>query len=188
ISPSQCICICAIAAASASPYGGNRGGYGGYGAPVGGYAYQVQPALTVKAIIPSYGGGYGGNQGGYGGNQGGYGGNQGGYGGGYESAPLASAYSGVGSGSGYSGSGYGGAPPVDRQAIALAKLALAAPSAGGPLVWKEPRRQVHREYAPSVYPVRQEYGRGDEVQGGSAAAASSSVAAGKKGGHKSGGY
>ncbi|XP_017095942.2 chorion protein S18 [Drosophila bipectinata] len=167
----MCICICAIAAASASPYGGNRGGYGG--APVGGYAYQVQPALTVKAIIPSYGGGYGGNQGGYGGS--------------YESAPLASAYSGANVGSGYSGSGYGGAPPVDRQAIALAKLALAAPSAGQPLLWKEAPRYVQREYAPSVYNHKQEYGHGDEAQGASAAAASSSVAAGKKG-YKKHGY
>ncbi|KAH8360537.1 hypothetical protein KR200_008608, partial [Drosophila serrata] len=161
-----CICICAIAAASASPYGGSRGGYGG--APVGGYAYQVQPALTVKAIVPSYGGGYGGHH-------------QGGYGGSYQSVPVA-AYS--GSGSGYHGSGYGGAPPVDREAIALAKLALAAPSAGRPLVWKEGPRYVERSYEPRAYGHRQEYARGEEAKGASAAAASSSVA-GQKGYKKS---
>ncbi|XP_041673604.1 chorion protein S18 [Drosophila eugracilis] len=159
----MCICLCAISAVSANAYGRPSGGYGG--APVGGYAYQVQPALTVKAIVPSYGGGYGGNHGGYGGA--------------YESAPLASAYSGANVGSEY-GSGYGGAPPVDAQAIALAKLALAAPSAGAPLVWKEPPRYAQPVYPPISYGP-QEYGRSEKVKGGSAAAAASSVAAGKKG-------
>ncbi|XP_016971941.1 chorion protein S18 [Drosophila rhopaloa] len=167
----MCICLCAIAAVSANSYGSARGGYGG--APVGAYAYQVQPALTVKAIVPAYGGGYGGQQGGYGGEERGYGG-------GYEAAPLASAYSGANAGSGYSGSGYGGAPPVDRQAIALAKLALAAPSAGGPVLWKEAPRYVEPVYPPISYGP-QEYGRAEKVKGGSAAAAASSVAAGKKG-------
>nr|XP_016934497.1 chorion protein S18 [Drosophila suzukii] len=159
----MCICLCAIAAVSANSYGRPRGGYGG--APVGGYAYQVQPALTVKAIVPSYGGGYGAPQGGYGGA--------------YEAAPLAPAYSGVDVGPSYSGSGYGGAPPVDAQAIALAKLALAAPSAGGPLLWKEAPRHVQPVYPP-VSHAPQEYGRSEKVRGGSAAAAASSVAAGQK--------
>lgn len=124
----------------------------------------MQPALTVKAIIPSYGSGYGGH-----------------HQGGYESAPLAAAYTG---GSGYSRPGYGGAPAVDREAIALAKLALAAPSAGGPLVWKEGPRRVQPSYEPRSYGHRQEYARGEEAQGASAAAASSSVA-GQKGYKKS---
>ncbi|EDW36476.1 GL10335 [Drosophila persimilis] len=170
----MCIFICAVAAVSASGYGGRRGSYGS--APIGAYAYQVQPALTVKAIIPSYGG-----------QRSGYGHNQGGYGGGYEAAPISSAYSNANIGSQYSGSGYGGAPPVDREAIALAKLALAAPSAGGPLVWREPARRVQPAYGPSNYGApQQSYGRGDEAQGASAAAASSSVAGvGKKGYRKS---
>ncbi|XP_043649365.1 chorion protein S18 [Drosophila teissieri] len=165
----MCICLCAISAVSANAYGRARGGYGGgYGAPVGGYAYQVQPALTVKAIVPSYGGGYGGNQGGYGGA--------------YESVPVpvSSAYSGANVGSQYSGSGYGGAPPVDAQAIALAKLALAAPTPLAPLVWKEAPRYVQPVYPPTSY-VPQEYGHSEKVKGGSAAAAASSVAGGKKG-------
>ncbi|EDV50639.1 chorion protein S18 [Drosophila erecta] len=160
----MCICLCAISAVSANGYGRPRGGYGG--APVGGYAYQVQPALTVKAIVPSYGGGYGGNRGGYGG--------------GYESVavPVSAVYSGPNV-SQY-GAGYGGAPPVDAQAIALAKLALAAPNAESPLVWKEAPRHIQPVYPPSSY-VPQEYGHSEKVKGGSAAAAASSVAAGKKG-------
>ncbi|SPP77377.1 chorion protein S18 [Drosophila guanche] len=158
----MCIFICAVAAVSASGYGGRRPSYGS--APIGAYAYQVQPALTVKAIIPSYGG------------QRGYGQIQGGY----EAAPIASGYGNADIGNQYgpvSGSRYGGAPPVDREAIALAKLALAAPSAGGPLVWRETPRRVQPAYGPSNYGApQQRYARAEEAQGASAAAASSSVA------------
>ncbi|XP_043063907.1 chorion protein S18 [Drosophila ficusphila] len=165
----MCLCFCAIASVSASAYGRPRGGYGG--APVGGYAYQVQPAWTVKAVIPSYGGGYG-PQPAYAAPPR------------YEAAPLASAYSGANVGADLiPAAGYGGAPPVDRQAIALAKLALAAPNPGPPLVWNEPPRHVQPVYPPiSVGP--QEYGPVEKVRGGSAAAAASSVAAGKKAAQK----
>ena len=163
----QCIFVCAIAAVSANAYG--RQGYGS--APVGGYAYQVQPALTVKAIVPA--GGYGGGSS-YGG---GYGNN---YGRSVE-VPVSAHYT--------SSRNYGyGAAPVDRQAISLAKLGLAAPNAGAPLVWKEPRQIVERSYGPSHnYRQQHSYGHGEKAQGASAAAASSSVA-GQNSGYKNSGY
>ncbi|XP_064541385.1 chorion protein S18 [Drosophila montana] len=161
----MCIFVCAIAAVSANAYG--RQGYGSV--PVGGYAYQVQPALTVKAIVPA--GGYGGGS--YGG---GYGNNN--YGRSIE-VPVSAHYT--------SSRGYGAAP-VDRQAISLAKLSLAAPNAGAPLVWKEPRQIVERSYGPQQsYGQKHSYGYGEQAQGASAAAASSSVA-GQNSGYKNSGY
>ncbi|XP_017862118.1 PREDICTED: chorion protein S18 [Drosophila arizonae] len=161
----MCIFVCALAAVSASSY--NRG-YGS--APVGGYAYQVQPALTVKAIVPA--GGYG---------SGGYGGS---YGGGYGKSievPVSAHYT-------YSRNYGYGAAPVDRQAVSLAKLGLAAPKAGAPLLWKEPQRLVERSYGPrQSYNQQSSYGYGEEAQGGSAAAAASSVA-GQNNGYKNSGY
>ncbi|XP_034481844.1 chorion protein S18 [Drosophila innubila] len=165
----MCIFVCAIAAVSANAYG--RQGYGS--APVGGYAYQVQPALTVKAIVPA--GGYGGNS--YGA---GYGGNN------YArtvEVPVSAVYT---SNAGY-GHGYGhGAPVVDRHALGLAKLSLAAPSAGAPLVWKEPRQVVHQSYG-SHQSYAPQHSYAEKAQGASAAAASAAVA-GKKSGYQNSGY
>ncbi|KAL7733317.1 hypothetical protein ACLKA6_004813 [Drosophila palustris] len=161
----MCIFVCAIAAVSANAYG--RQGYGS--APVGGYAYQVQPALTVRAIVPA--GGYGGSS---------YGGNN--YGRSVE-VPVSAVYT---SNAQY-GHGYGhGAPVVDRQALGLAKLSLAAPNAGAPLVWKEPRQVVHQSYGPrQSYAPQHSYA--EKAQGASAAAASAAVA-GKKNGYQNSGY
>nr|prf chorion protein s18 [Drosophila silvestris] len=171
-----CLFICAIAAVSASGYG--NVGYGG--ARLGGLAYQVQPALTVSSIVPvgGYGGGYGGgNVGGYGG---GYGGGKG-YGRSVE-VPVAAVFT--------SNSRYGhGVAPIDRQALGLAKLSLAAPGAGGPLVYNQPRRIVNvSSYGPQgSYKQPLGYGSIEQAQGASAAAASSSVA-GKNKGYQNAGY
>ncbi|XP_034103686.1 chorion protein S18 [Drosophila sulfurigaster albostrigata] len=168
----MCIFVCAIAAVSANEYG--RQGY--EHSKLGGYAYQVQPALTVKAIVPAggYGGGYGNNNRGYGGNS---------YGRSIE-VPVSAVYT---SNQGY-GHGYG-APAVDRQAIGLAKLSLAAPNAGKPLVWNEPRQVIEESYGHrQSYAPQQSYA--EKAQGASAAAASAAVA-GKKNegyGYKSSGY
>ncbi|ALC43511.1 Cp18 [Drosophila busckii] len=162
----MCLIVCTIAAVSASSYGRQQS----YSAPVGGYAYQVQPALTVKAIVPA--GGYGGY-----GNNGGYGGNN--YGRSVE-VPVSAIYTSNSYGRGY------GAAPVDRQAMGLAKLSLYAPNAGAPLVWKEPRQYVERSYAPQQsYNQQRSYGVNEQAQGANAAAASSSVS-GQSGYGKSG--
>ncbi|KAH8307111.1 hypothetical protein KR044_005045, partial [Drosophila immigrans] len=166
-----CIFVCAIAAVSASSYG--RQGYGS--SQLGGYAYQVQPALTVKAIVPAggYGGGYGNNAGG------GYGGNN--YGRSIE-VPVSAVYT---SNKGY-GHGYG-APAVDRQALGLAKLSLAAPSPRQPLVWNEPRQVIQESYGHrQSYAPQHSYA--EKAQGGSAAAASAAVAGKKEESYKNEGY
>ncbi|EDV96234.1 chorion protein S18 [Drosophila grimshawi] len=162
----MCLFVCAIAAVSASDYG--NVGYGRV--PVGGLAYQVQPALTVSSIVPvgGYGGGYGGGRG---------------YGRGYGRSvevPVAAVWT--------PNSRYGVAP-VDRQALGLAKLSLAAPGAGGPLVLNEPRRIIKVSgYGPQRgYKQPLGYGSIEQAQGASAAAASSSVA-GQNKGYQNGGY
>lgn len=127
----------------------------------------MQPALTVKAIVPA--GGYGGSSYGGGnsyGNNNNYGSN---YGRSIE-VPVSSVYT-------SSLKSYG-APVVDRQAIKLAKLSLYAPSAGSPLVWKEPDQVALKSYGPQQsYEQKQNYA--EKAKGASAAAAAAAVA-GKK--------
>lgn len=122
----------------------------------------MQPALTVKAIVPA--GGYGGSS--YGGGNS-YGNNN--YGRSIE-VPVSSVYT-------SSVKSYG-APVVDRQAIKLAKLSLYAPSAGSPLVWREPDQVVLKSNEPQQsYQQKQNYA--EKAKGASAAAAAAAVA-GKK--------
>lgn len=134
----------------------------------------MQPALTVKAIVPA--GGYGGSS--YGGGNS-YGNNNN-YGRSIE-VPVSSIYTSSGS----YGKSYG-APPVDRQALGLAKLSLYAPSAGAPLPQKEYPQVIIQSYGQQQnYQQKQSYA--EKAKGASAAAASAAVA-GKKQEYQNSGY
>lgn len=126
-------------------------------------------------------GGYGGNSYGAGNSYGGgnsYGNNN--YGRSIE-VPVSSIYTSSG---GY-GKGYG-APPVDRQAVGLAKLSLYAPSAGAPLQQKEYPQVIVQSYGPQQN-YQQKHSYAEKAKGASAAAASAAVA-GKKQEYQNSGY
>lgn len=153
--------VAAQAGYAPSNYGSNK-------ALIGGYAAQIQPAVTLT-VLPSYGNGYGAGPV---------------YGHGYNAAP---SYVSNGYGQGY-GHGpitipyYSSSPAssyragVDAEALQLAHLALSLPSAGAP----NPAAINIAHYPSTAYtaPVAAPSSHyGSAVNGASAAAAAANVGA-----------
>lgn len=131
--------------------------YGGKKASIAGFAAQLQPAVTLT-VLPSYGGGYGGAPA-YGAARA-YGAPQGSHGYGSVAIPISS------------GSAAGG---VDADALRLASLVWALPSAGGPndAIIDVPQYSSTIYTAPAV--VLASGDNGNAVSGSSAAAAAANV-------------
>ncbi|XP_023308126.2 chorion protein S18 [Lucilia cuprina] len=149
---------CALFVAAQANYASS--GYGGQKSSIAGFAAQFQPAVTLT-VLPSSAGGYGSASA-------------------YGAAPAYGAHKGASSYGSVvipvSGGYASGAGGVDAEALRLAKLVFALPSAGGPneAILNIPQYSTTSYSAPAVVLASGDYGS-NAVSGASAAAAAANV-------------